>query len=424
MILKASQRAGAKQLALHLLRADENDHVEIHEVRGFMAEDLVGALREAYAVSRGTKCSQYLFSVSLNPPQNQNPGIVAFERAIETIEEEVGLNDQPRVIVFHEKNGRRHAHCVWSRIKAGELRAVNLSHFKRKLQDISRDLFIEHGWTMPRGLISSEERDPLNFTREEWQQAKRISRDPRVIKLAFQDAWAISDSPQAFRHALEARGYYLAQGDRRGFVAVDHLGEIYALARWIGIKTRQVAERLGDPSALPSVGHVKEKLQARIEAKLARYRMEARSEFDTARTGLLDKKRRLITEQRDERRFLQDFQTARRSTESLTRRMRFRKGLKGLWDWVTGKRASIRRQNEDEWEAHRVRDEQERQKLIERQLTERRALQAQIREHEKRLDLELARMQYHLPPAQIDTVKQQPRRRHRRNRRPAFEYQP
>jgi hypothetical protein len=26
------------------------------------------------------------------------------------------LNGQPRVIVFHEKNGRRHAHCVWSRI--------------------------------------------------------------------------------------------------------------------------------------------------------------------------------------------------------------------------------------------------------------------------------------------------------------------
>ena len=38
MILKASQRGGARQLAIHLLRTDENDHVELHELRGFMAD--------------------------------------------------------------------------------------------------------------------------------------------------------------------------------------------------------------------------------------------------------------------------------------------------------------------------------------------------------------------------------------------------
>jgi hypothetical protein len=36
MILKASQRGGAKQLGLHLLRTDENEHVELHEIRGFL----------------------------------------------------------------------------------------------------------------------------------------------------------------------------------------------------------------------------------------------------------------------------------------------------------------------------------------------------------------------------------------------------
>ncbi|MEO8757843.1 MAG: hypothetical protein ABI398_08840 [Devosia sp.] len=65
MILKASQRAGAKALALHLLRLDENDHVEVHEVRGFVSNKLINALREAYAISRGTKCQQFLFSLSL-----------------------------------------------------------------------------------------------------------------------------------------------------------------------------------------------------------------------------------------------------------------------------------------------------------------------------------------------------------------------
>ena len=31
MILKASQRAGGKQLARHLLKTDENEHVEVHD---------------------------------------------------------------------------------------------------------------------------------------------------------------------------------------------------------------------------------------------------------------------------------------------------------------------------------------------------------------------------------------------------------
>ena len=41
MILKGSQRGGAKQLGLHLLRTEENEHVELHDIRGFVADDLV-----------------------------------------------------------------------------------------------------------------------------------------------------------------------------------------------------------------------------------------------------------------------------------------------------------------------------------------------------------------------------------------------
>ena len=52
MILKGSQRGGAKQLGLHLLKTAENEHVEIHDVRGFMTDNVVGALREAEAVSK------------------------------------------------------------------------------------------------------------------------------------------------------------------------------------------------------------------------------------------------------------------------------------------------------------------------------------------------------------------------------------
>lgn len=126
MILKGSQRGGAANLARHLLRADENEHVELHELKGFVAEDLPGALHEIYAVSRGTRCEQYMFSVSLNPPEHETVPIQYFEKAISDIESDLGLSGQPRAIVFHEKEGRRHAHCVWSRIDADEMKAINL----------------------------------------------------------------------------------------------------------------------------------------------------------------------------------------------------------------------------------------------------------------------------------------------------------
>ena len=60
MILIGNQRGGAKDLAQHLLK-EENDHVQVHELRGFASGNLAGALTEAYAVSRGTKCKQFLF---------------------------------------------------------------------------------------------------------------------------------------------------------------------------------------------------------------------------------------------------------------------------------------------------------------------------------------------------------------------------
>jgi hypothetical protein len=205
MILVGNQRGGAKNLALHLLK-EENEHVEVHEIRGFTSQNLTSALREADAISRATRCKQYLFSLSLNPPPNENVSVEAFEDAINRVENKLGLTGQPRAIVFHEKEGRRHCHTIWSRIDAKELKAVHLPFTKRKLQEIARELYLEHGWTMPRGLSNSQERDPRNFTLAEWQQAKRTGQNPQVVKTAFQDAWAISDSKSAFINALEERG--------------------------------------------------------------------------------------------------------------------------------------------------------------------------------------------------------------------------
>jgi relaxase-like protein len=191
MILKASQRSGSRQLASHLLKTEENEHVEVHEIRGFASSDLDGALHEAYAMSRGTRCSKFLFSVSLNPPESEDVSIDKFEDTLGRIENKLGLEDQPRVVVFHEKEGRRHAHCVWSRIDTDEMKAVHLSHYKRKLMDVSKQLYLENDWDMPKGFIDKNLKNPLNFTRQEWQQALRTGQNPKTIKSALQDSLRI-----------------------------------------------------------------------------------------------------------------------------------------------------------------------------------------------------------------------------------------
>jgi hypothetical protein len=231
MILKAKERGGGAQLARYLLSMRDNDHVELHEVRGFVGDDLLSAFREVDAIAKGTRCENYLFSASLNPPGGETVTTADFEQAADEVERKLGLDGQPRAIVFHEKDGRRHAHVVWSRIDADRMRAINLPHYKMRLRDVSRELFCAHGWEMPKGLRDWQERDPLGYTREEWQQARRIGLDPKHIKALFQESWNRSDSGMAFAQALKERGFMLARGDRRSFVAVDYRGEVYAVAR-------------------------------------------------------------------------------------------------------------------------------------------------------------------------------------------------
>lgn len=140
MILKGNQRGNGRELANHLMHGKENEHVELHDLRGFAAEDLHGAMQEAEAIAKRTRCKNHLFSLSLNPPQDEQVSVERFESAISRIEGEFGLEGQPRAIVFHEKEGRRHCHAVWSRIDGDQMKAIKLDFYKRTLNGIARDL--------------------------------------------------------------------------------------------------------------------------------------------------------------------------------------------------------------------------------------------------------------------------------------------
>lgn len=384
MILKGSQRGGAKQLGLHLLKTEENEHVELHDIRGFMSEDVIGALREAEAVSKGTKCKQYLFSVSLNPPETENIRIETFEQAIAAIEEKHGLADHPRIIIFHEKEGRRHCHAVWSRIDAETMTAKPLPFFKNKLMEVSKLLYLEHGWQMPKGFANAKDRDPRNFTLAEWQQAKRVGWHAGELKADIQEAWAISDTRQAFSHALEERGLYLARGDKRGHVAVTFEGEVISIPRAIGKKSRDVTQRLGKPSELPSVEDTRQRIAKDILPKIVSHVAKAQADTQKNLSDLNERRQAMKAQHSEERTKLDVGQQARADQEARDRAARFRKGLRGLLDRVTGKRAALEKQNQMEAIWALQRDREQRQALVFEQLRERRSLQVQIKAERSR----------------------------------------
>ncbi len=245
MITKGNQRAGGQQLATHLLNEFDNEKVEVHDVRGTVAKDLHGAFAEWQCVSEGTQCTQYLYSLSINPWLETN-GPLSREQYLEFIErteERLKLQKQPRAIVFHVKEGREHCHVAWSRIDVDKMIAVPMSYDHQNLRTLVQEFAKDHNLELPDGLKNNNRKDRFkNKDKQpdanEKQQQDRTGISKAQHMAAITEVWRGSDSPKAFYEGLEASGYYLCQGDKNRYVLLDRFGEIMrSLPRMINDKS-------------------------------------------------------------------------------------------------------------------------------------------------------------------------------------------
>ncbi|WP_305988097.1 relaxase/mobilization nuclease domain-containing protein [Roseibium sp. MMSF_3544] len=297
MILHGNARGGGRALAAHLMKP-ENERVEIIEMRGFASDNPKDAFAESYAISKGTRCKQHLFSLSINPPARADITDEDYKNAAERVENELELNGQPRAIVRHWKRGddgvlRQHAYAVWCRIDVEKMKAIPLPFSKLRLREVSRELHIQHKINMPPGLINSKHRDPRNFTLKQSQQCKRSGKNIRQLQSDFRDAWASSNSTAAFANALRERGYILAKG-KRGHVAVDFRVEPYAIRIYVGVKPRDVCAKLGFPDQLPDIDAAQIFAAQIIREKLVELRAEQRCAITSNRSYLNIQKKRLL----------------------------------------------------------------------------------------------------------------------------------
>jgi len=259
MIPFGSQRALGQDLATHLMNTHDNERMELVDVRGSVAKDLHGAFAEweiqAHAL---TRCKNYLYSLSINPDPAQGPLTrEQYDDYITRVENKLGLEGQPRAIVMHVKDGREHAHVVWSRIDAEAGKAVQIAFDREKLMMVTRQFARDHGLDLPGGYDrDGHGHDQLSLYEKAQQDKTGVTKEERIAHVT--EAWQQSDSPKAFVRALEERGYILATG-KRPYVLVDIYGEMNALPKLIddrSVRTKDIRaflEKDFPAGSLPSV---------------------------------------------------------------------------------------------------------------------------------------------------------------------------
>ena len=264
MIIKGTSCAGAKRLVTHLTRTDTNERAEVKDIRGVVAEDLLGALREMESVAAGARTTKPFYHGSINTRENERLTDEQRMHAIDKLEAALGLTGQARVIVIHEKEGREHCHIVWSRIDLDRMAAISDSHNYRKHEEVARALEKEFGFERVQGAHIERDGQPRPArtpSHREMLQAERTGLDTQQARELMTGIWNTTKNGKEFQSALEKQGWILARGDRRDFVAIDPGGGVHSLARRIeGARAADVRERFADidPRDLQSVAEAKQ----------------------------------------------------------------------------------------------------------------------------------------------------------------------
>jgi hypothetical protein len=270
MIIKGGSRAGPRQLARHLQRADTNERVEILQLDS-PTGNLNEALRDWQFISTGTRGSKGLYHANIDPDARYTMTADQWKIAVDRLEKELGLDGQPRAVVMHEKHGRQHIHVVWQRTDIDTMTMVPDSYNYVAHERASLALENEFGHEHVPGKHAKRDREKQPaFPKEkinhaEWQQAERAGIDPRQFKETITALYQHSDSGQAFQAALDERGLIVAKG-RRDYVIVAEDGQVYSLARQIsGVREKDLRAFMADVDreSIPTVEQVKAQQEER-----------------------------------------------------------------------------------------------------------------------------------------------------------------
>lgn len=263
----------AAQLSAYLLKQGKNESVKFIAASNVVSLSLKDALKEMQEVASGSACDKFLYHASINPKDGENLTPAEWVKSISLLEKNLGLEGHQRAIVQHVKDGRTHCHIVWNRVDVDTLTAVRMSHNYRAHELTARELEKEFGLDRVQGAHVEKDGPRPDRQPKQWEmdRGRRSGIDPRKVTAEVSELWAWAQNGADFATALEARGYILAQGDKRDFVIIDQQGNPHSVGRRAGAKAADVRAKLADldKGDLPTVEQAKEMQEERKEHEAA-----------------------------------------------------------------------------------------------------------------------------------------------------------
>lgn len=275
MILKATTVGSvshARQLGQHLLKRDENELVQVHELSGVATQDLIKGLADMQRLSELTQGKTGLFHVAINPQAHHSGELTPeqWEGCLSKIENEFSLSGQPRAVVQHIKDGRSHYHVVYQLTDPDTCKLKRLSMFKIRCKSLGESLERELGHER-----TNREPSRKSYSRDEQQQAKRRGETVKDRRETIREIFEASRDSKDFEARLAAAGYTIAKGDRAALVMVNGQGDVFNLSRELGMKLGEVKQYFnGIERDLPELSAVKVQLKARSSEPAPRSKAE------------------------------------------------------------------------------------------------------------------------------------------------------
>lgn len=257
MIAGATRGAGGGALGAHVASIKGGQDVRMGASRGLVSDTIRDQVAELTDIVSHSRARRPIYHVHADPPPEVVFDQTAWDRYWIRFEAEFDLEGQPFAEQIHVKADREHRHREYSLVRSDGT-TMPLSHDHARREKIGRITELEEGQRLTPGAhnravltaldregradvaqairaagLDKMARPRASKTPAQRAQAERTHVDPAHVSTAVLEAWAVSDSGQAFASALSDRGLRLARGNKVA-VIVDSAGGIHPLARMLG----------------------------------------------------------------------------------------------------------------------------------------------------------------------------------------------
>ena len=254
MWIGGRRRGGAKALADHLRRTDENESVKVLKLEGFAltkatAKNLEVVLKEMEAIGYGKGNHRNLYHAILAPAYGETLNAKQREFMVDYYMEHMGFKGYQYALVEHWKKGKQHFHLVVNITDPETGKIDELKWTKAKEWRISRGLEEILGLKPPK---------PTGKPAQPWrmQRGTRTGINPLKMRKEITGIFEGSRTAIEFKDRLDKAGFTLTHGNRGQLVLVDKAGDTHGLMRMIeGKKLADLRQKFPGIETLPLPSH-------------------------------------------------------------------------------------------------------------------------------------------------------------------------